>query len=74
MQLKINFLCRDSILAAPILLDIALLLDLAKRAGMKGIQEWLSLLVVEGQSAQSAPSQSALACRIQGHSVTREPR
>jgi len=42
MQLKINFLCRDSILAAPIVLDLALFLDLAKRAGMTGIQEWLS--------------------------------
>jgi myo-inositol-1-phosphate synthase len=42
MQLKINFLCRDSILAAPIVLDSALFLDLAKRSGMSGIQEWLS--------------------------------
>ena len=42
MQLKINFLCRDSILAAPIVLDVSLFLDLAKRAGMAGIQEWLS--------------------------------
>src|SRR5215510_461940 len=42
MQLKINFLCRDSILAAPIVVDVALFLDLAKRAGMAGIQEWLS--------------------------------
>ena len=42
MQLKINFLCRDSILAAPIVLDVALLLDLAKRVGFSGIQEWLS--------------------------------
>lgn len=42
MQIKINFLCRDSILAAPIVLDLALFLDLAKRANMKGIQEWLS--------------------------------
>ena len=42
MQLKINFLCRDSILAAPIVLDVALFLDLARRAGMHGIQEWLS--------------------------------
>jgi myo-inositol-1-phosphate synthase len=42
MQLKINFLCRDSILAAPIVIDVALFLDLAKRAGMHGIQEWLS--------------------------------
>jgi myo-inositol-1-phosphate synthase len=42
MQLKVNFLCRDSILAAPIVLDVALFLDLARRAGMQGIQEWLS--------------------------------
>ena len=42
MQLKINFLCRDSVLAAPIVLDLVLFLDLAKRAGMTGIQEWLS--------------------------------
>lgn len=42
MQIKINFLCRDSILAAPLVLDLALFLDLAKRAGMSGIQEWLS--------------------------------
>jgi len=42
MQLKINFLCRDSILAAPIVLDVALFMDLARRAGMSGIQEWLS--------------------------------
>ncbi len=42
MQLKINFLCRDSILAAPIVLDLVLFLDLAKRVGMNGIQEWLS--------------------------------
>jgi len=42
MQIKINFLCRDSILAAPIVLDLVLFLDLAQRTGMKGIQEWLS--------------------------------
>lgn len=42
MQLKINFLCRDSILAAPIVLDLILFMDLAKRCNMKGIQEWLS--------------------------------
>ena len=42
MQLKVNFLCRDSILAAPIVLDVALFLDLARRSGMSGIQEWLS--------------------------------
>lgn len=42
MQIKINFLCRDSILAAPIVLDLALFMDLAKRSQMSGIQEWLS--------------------------------
>jgi myo-inositol-1-phosphate synthase len=42
MQVKINFLCRDSILAAPLVLDLVLFMDLAQRAGMKGIQEWLS--------------------------------
>ncbi|HJR41659.1 MAG TPA: inositol-3-phosphate synthase [Gemmatimonadaceae bacterium] len=42
MQIKVNFLCRDSILAAPIVLDLALFMDFAQRAGMKGIQEWLS--------------------------------
>jgi myo-inositol-1-phosphate synthase len=52
MQIKLNFLCRDSILAAPIVLDLALFLDLAQRAGMKGIQEWLSFYF---KSPQSAP-------------------
>ena len=52
MQLKINFLCRDSILAAPIVLDLALFLDLARRAGMAGIQEWLSFYF---KSPQHAP-------------------
>ena len=42
MQIKIDFLCRDSILAAPIVLDLALFTDLAQRSGMSGIQEWLS--------------------------------
>lgn len=42
MQIKINFLCRDSILAAPVMLDILLFLDFAQRAGLKGIQEWMS--------------------------------
>jgi myo-inositol-1-phosphate synthase len=42
MQIKVNFLCRDSILAAPIVLDLALFMDLAARADMPGIQEWLS--------------------------------
>ena len=42
MQIKVDFLCRDSILAAPIVLDLALFLDLAQRAGFRGVQEWLS--------------------------------
>ncbi len=42
MQIKIDFLCRDSILAAPLVLDLALFLDLAQRSEMDGIQEWLS--------------------------------
>ncbi|MBC7386675.1 MAG: inositol-3-phosphate synthase [Cryobacterium sp.] len=42
MQIKVNFLCRDSILAAPLVLDLALFSDLASRAGMRGIQEWMS--------------------------------
>lgn len=52
MQIKINFLCRDSILAAPIVLDLALFSDLAKRSGMSGIQEWLSFYF---KSPQTAP-------------------
>ena len=52
MQIKINFLCRDSILAAPIVLDLALFLDLAGRTGMRGIQEWLSFYF---KSPQHAP-------------------
>jgi myo-inositol-1-phosphate synthase len=42
MQIKIDFLCRDSILAAPIVLDLSLFFDLAQRVGMRGVQEWLS--------------------------------
>jgi myo-inositol-1-phosphate synthase len=42
MQIKVNFLCRDSILAAPLVLDLALFFDLAARAGESGVQEWLS--------------------------------
>ena len=42
MQLKVNFLCRDSILAAPVILDLVLFLDLAQRAGLRGVQDWLS--------------------------------
>jgi myo-inositol-1-phosphate synthase len=52
MQIKVDFLCRDSILAAPIVLDLALFMDLAARAGMSGIQEWLSFYV---KSPMAAP-------------------
>jgi myo-inositol-1-phosphate synthase len=51
MQIKINFLCRDSILAAPVVLDLALFLDLASRAGMSGIMEWLSFYLKAPQTA-----------------------
>lgn len=57
MQIKINFLCKDSILAAPIVLDLALFLDLAKRAQMSGIQEWLSFYF---KSPQTAPELDAM--------------
>ncbi len=53
MQIKVDFLCRDSILAAPIVLDLALFLDLAGRSGFKGIQEWLSFYF---KSPMHAPS------------------
>jgi myo-inositol-1-phosphate synthase len=52
MQIKVDFLCRDSILAAPIVLDLALFLDLASRAGMKGIQEWLSFYFKSPQTPE----------------------
>ncbi len=52
MQIKVNFLCRDSILAAPLVLDLALFLDLAQRSGMKGIQEWLSFYFKSPQTAE----------------------
>ncbi|HPF60496.1 MAG: inositol-3-phosphate synthase [Gemmatimonadetes bacterium] len=52
MQIKVDFLCRDSILAAPLVLDLALFFDLAQRAGMSGVQEWLSFYF---KSPQTAP-------------------
>ncbi|MEJ7849554.1 MAG: inositol-3-phosphate synthase [Pyrinomonadaceae bacterium] len=51
MQIKIDFMCRDSILAAPLALDLALFLDLAQRSGMKGVQEWLSFYFKAPQTA-----------------------
>ena len=53
MQIKIDFLCRDSILAAPLALDLTLFLDLAQRAGMGGIQEWLSFYFKSPQHASA---------------------
>jgi len=57
MQIKIDFLCRDSILAAPIVLDLALFLDLAHRSEMSGIQEWLSFYLKSPQTAPGLPPQ-----------------
>ena len=53
MQIKVNFLCRDSILAAPLVLDLVLFMDLAQRAGMRGVQEWLSFYFKDPQHAPS---------------------
>ncbi len=53
MQIKVDFLCRDSILAAPLVLDLVLFTDLAQRAGLKGVQEWLSFYFKSPQHAQS---------------------
>ncbi|PWK78208.1 myo-inositol-1-phosphate synthase [Mucilaginibacter oryzae] len=58
MQIKINFLCRDSILAAPIALDLAIFCDLAKRAGMSGVQEWLSFYLKSPQTAPGLPAEN----------------
>ena len=56
MQIKVDFLCRDSILAAPIVLDLALFMDLAARAGQSGVQEWLSFYLKAPQSTtESGP-------------------
>ncbi len=52
MQIKIDFLCRDSILAAPLVLDLALFSDLSKRAGFRGVQEWLSFYFKSPQTAE----------------------
>src|SRR5262245_33776583 len=60
MQIKVDFLCRDSILAAPIVLDLALFFDLAGRAGLSGIQEWLSFYFKSPQYAPALNSEHAL--------------
>jgi myo-inositol-1-phosphate synthase len=56
MQIKVDFLCRDSILAAPLVLDLVLFMDLAQRAGLTGVQDWLSFYF---KSPQHAPGESA---------------
>jgi myo-inositol-1-phosphate synthase len=58
MQIKINFLCRDSILAAPIVLDLALFADLAQRAGMYGVQDWLSFYLKSPQTQHGIPAEN----------------
>ncbi|MBT5581580.1 MAG: inositol-3-phosphate synthase, partial [Acidimicrobiaceae bacterium] len=60
MQIKVDFLCRDSILAAPIVLDLALFMDLAHRAGESGVQEWLSFYLKAPQSISDAPAEQDL--------------
>ena len=60
MQIKVDFLCRDSILAAPIVLDLALFMDLAHRAGESGVQEWLSFYLKAPQAAGESPAEQDL--------------
>jgi myo-inositol-1-phosphate synthase len=57
MQIKIDFLCRDSILAAPLVLDLALFMDLSARAGQSGVQEWLSYYFKAPQPSGSLPAE-----------------
>jgi myo-inositol-1-phosphate synthase len=64
MQIKINFLCRDSILAAPLVLDLALFMDLAGRAGMRGIQEWLSFYFKMPVTAQGLKPEHDLSVQL----------
>ena len=65
MQIKIDFLCRDSILAAPIVLDLALFLDLSKRAGFYGIQEWLSFYLKSPQAKEGLQPQHDIFLQLQ---------
>ena len=60
MQIKIDFLCRDSILAAPIVLDLALFMDLAKRNNQKGVQEWLSFYFKSPQTTDNLTPENDL--------------
>ncbi|GAA4897268.1 myo-inositol-1-phosphate synthase [Stackebrandtia albiflava] len=60
MQMKVNFLCRDSILAAPLVLDLVLFTDLAQRAGLTGVQDWLSLYFKSPQETPGVPPEHDL--------------
>jgi myo-inositol-1-phosphate synthase len=74
MQIKINFLCRDSILAAPLVLDLALFIDLAKRAGQSGVQEWLSFYLKSPQteSADLRPEHDIFKQLVTLHNTLRQ--
>lgn len=65
MQIKINFLCRDSILAAPVALDLVLFMDLAKRAGLSGIQEWLSFYFKSPMHAREVYAENDLFVQLE---------
>jgi len=60
MQIKINFLCKDSILAAPLILDLVLFADFAVRAGLSGVQEWLSFYFKSPQTTNTLPPEHSL--------------
>ncbi len=72
MQIKVNFLCRDSILAAPIVLDLALFLDLAMRAGQKGNQEWLSFYWKSPKAGPAGPEHDLFIQQIKLKNTLRE--
>jgi myo-inositol-1-phosphate synthase len=65
MQIKIDFQCRDSILAAPVVLDLALFMDLAQRTGLRGVQEWLSFYFKSPQPANGKPAEHDLFAQLQ---------
>jgi myo-inositol-1-phosphate synthase len=65
MQIKVDFLCRDSILAAPLILDLALLIDLAHRTQMAGIQDWLSFYFKSPMSDPAVDAQNDLFIQLE---------
>ena len=64
MQIKLNFLCRDSILAAPVALDLVLFLDLAQRSGLAGVQDWLGFYFKSPLCSTCAPPQHDLFAQL----------